>query len=177
VNGFSLDLLSPSQIWEMAGAFALQVVSGGISVYLLHYGGNKIVSAIRDRLWRKLLRLPVSYYDSRETGETISRLTNDTMLIKGLITEHLTGFFTGILSNVGALSVLFYMNWQLTLVMFIMFPIAALMMFPIGRSMYKISKSPQEEIAAFTSVVGRVVSEIRLVKASGAENIEYEQGT
>ncbi|MFC6233182.1 ABC transporter transmembrane domain-containing protein [Paenibacillus allorhizosphaerae] len=55
-------------------AFALQVVSGGILFYLLHYGGNKIVSAIRDRLWRKLLRMPVSSYDSRETGETISRL-------------------------------------------------------------------------------------------------------
>ncbi|HEU4963939.1 MAG TPA: ABC transporter transmembrane domain-containing protein, partial [Bacilli bacterium] len=86
VNGFSLGSLSAAQMIGMGGALLAQVVAGGISVYLLHFGGNKIVSAIRDRLWSKLLRLPVPYYDSKETGDTISRLTNDTAVIKGLIT-------------------------------------------------------------------------------------------
>ena len=176
VNGFSLGSLSTAQIVGMAGAFIAQVVSGGVSVYLLHYSGNKIVSSIRERLWSKLLRLPVPYYDNKSSGDTISRLTNDTALLKGLITEHVTGFFTGILSIIGALSILFYMNWQMTLIMLTVFPVAALIMVPIGRKMYSISKSTQEENARFTSVVNRVVSEIRLVKASGSEPVEYEQG-
>lgn len=176
VNGFSLGSLSTMQIVGMAAAFIAQVVSGGVSVYLLHYSGNKIVSSIRERLWSKLLRLPVPYYDNKSSGDTISRLTNDTALLKGLITEHVTGFFTGILSIIGALSILFYMNWQMTLIMLTVFPVAALIMVPIGRKMYSISKSTQAENARFTSVVNRVVSEIRLVKASGSEPAEYEQG-
>jgi len=176
VNGFSLGSLSTGQIVWMAAAFIAQVVSGGVSVYLLHYSGNKIVSSIRERLWSKLLRLPVPYYDNKSSGDTISRLTNDTALLKGLITEHVTGFFTGILSIIGALSILFYMNWQMTLIMLTVFPLAALIMVPIGRKMYSISKSTQAENARFTSVVNRVVSEIRLVKASGSEPAEYEQG-
>lgn len=176
VNGFSLGSLSTGQIVWMAAVFIAQVVSGGVSVYLLHYSGNKIVSSIRERLWSKLLRLPVPYYDNKSSGDTISRLTNDTALLKGLITEHVTGFFTGILSIIGALSILFYMNWQMTLIMLTVFPLAALIMVPIGRKMYSISKSTQAENARFTSVVNRVVSEIRLVKASGSEPAEYEQG-
>jgi ATP-binding cassette subfamily B protein AbcA/BmrA len=176
VNGFSLGSLSTVQIVGMAVAFLAQVVSGGVSVYLLHYSGNKIVSSIRERLWSKMLRLPVPYYDNKASGDTISRLTNDTALLKGLITEHVTGFFTGILSILGALSILFYMNWQMTLIMLTVFPVAALIMVPIGRKMYRISKDTQAENARFTSVVNRVVSEIRLVKASGSEPVEYEQG-
>lgn len=176
VNGFSLGSLSTAQITLMAAAFIAEVVSGGVSVYLLHYSGNKIVASIRERLWSKLLRLPVPYYDNQSSGDTISRLTNDTALLKGLITEHVTGFFTGILSIIGALSILFYMNWQMTLIMLTVFPVAALIIVPIGRKMYSISKSTQEENARFTSVVNRVVSEIRLVKASGSEPAEFEQG-
>lgn len=176
VNGFSFGSLSTGQIIGMGAAFLAQVVSGGVSVYLLHYGGNKIVSSIRERLWSKLLRLPVPYYDNKSSGDTISRLTNDTAILKGLITEHVTGFFTGILSIIGALTILFYMNWQMTLIMLTVFPVAALIMVPIGRKMYAISKSTQEENARFTSIVNRVVSEIRLVKASGSEPAEFEQG-
>jgi len=176
VNGFSFGSLGTGQIIGMAAAFIAQVVAGGLSVYWLHYSGNKIVSSIRERLWGKLLRLPVPYYDSKSSGETISRLTNDTAILKGLITEHITGFFTGILSVIGALAILFYMNWQMTLVMLIVFPAAALIMAPIGTRMYKISKETQAENAKFTSVINRVVSEIRLVKASGSEPMEYEQG-
>lgn len=176
VNGFSFGSLGAGQIIGIAAAFIAQVVAGGLSVYWLHYSGNKIVSSIRERLWGKLLRLPVPYYDSKSSGETISRLTNDTAILKGLITEHITGFFTGILSVIGALAILFYMNWQMTLVMLVVFPVAALIMAPIGSRMYKISKETQAENAKFTSVINRVVSEIRLVKASGSEPMEYEQG-
>ncbi|PWK15582.1 ABC transporter ATP-binding protein [Tumebacillus permanentifrigoris] len=176
VNGFSFGSLSTTQITGMAVALLVQLLSGGVSVYLLHYGGNKIVSAIRERLWRKLLRLPVPYYDSKETGDTISRLTNDTAIIKGLVTDHVTGFFTGILSIIGALAFMFSMNWKMTLVILAMFPLTFLVMVPVSRKMYQISKSTQAENAKFTSVISRVVSEIRLVKSSGSEPIEYEKG-
>ncbi|WP_082651980.1 ABC transporter ATP-binding protein [Gorillibacterium timonense] len=177
VNGFSLSSLGRGQIVGIVLAFLAQAVSGAVSVYLLHYSGNRIVSSIRERLWAKLLRLPVGYYDSKQTGDTVSRLTNDTAIIKGLITEQITGFFTGILSIVGSLAILFYMNWQMTLLMLVVFPLAAVILVPLGYKMYGISKSTQEETAGLTSVVNRVVTEIRLVKASGAEQAEYGEGT
>lgn len=138
--------------------------------------GQKVVAGLRDRLWRKFLVLPVSYYNENRTGESVSRMTNDTGILKTLISEHLASLFTGLISIVGSVLVLFYLNWKMTLVLFTVLPLSALILVPLGRQMYKISKGTQDETASFTAVLSGVLSEIRLVKSSGAEQKEYEAG-
>jgi ATP-binding cassette, subfamily B, bacterial AbcA/BmrA len=176
VDSFSVSSLSWGQVGGMAIAFVAQAIASGISVYLLNYAGQRVVAGIRDRLWKKLLVLSVGYYDNHQTGDTISRMTNDTSVIKGLIAEHMSGFITGIIAIIGSIIVLLYMDWKMTLIMFSVFPLAFLILFPLGRQMYKISKGMQAETASFTSVLNRVLSEIRLVKAANAEPGEYKEG-
>ncbi|WP_019914952.1 ABC transporter ATP-binding protein [Paenibacillus sp. HW567] len=176
VDGFSLASISRLQIAGIAGAFIAQTIAGGVSIYLLNYVGQKVVAGLRDRLWRKFLVLPVSYYNDNRTGESVSRMTNDTGIIKTLISEHLASLFTGIISIVGSISVLLYLNWKMTLVLFTVLPLSALILVPLGRQMYKISKGTQDETASFTATLSGVLSEIRLVKSSGAEEREYEAG-
>ncbi|UKS25818.1 ABC transporter ATP-binding protein/permease [Paenibacillus sp. HWE-109] len=177
VDSFSIDSLNWLQISGMAIAFVASAIASGVSVYLLNFAGQRVVAGIRERLWKKLLVLPVSYYDNHQTGDTISRMTNDTAVIKGLIAEHMSGFVTGIISIVGSIVVLIYMDWKMTLIMFSVFPIAFVILFPLGRQMFKISKGMQAETASFTSVLNRVLSEIRLVKAANAEPVEYKEGS
>ncbi|GIP21575.1 ABC transporter ATP-binding protein [Paenibacillus sp. J22TS3] len=176
VDGFSLSTISPVQIVLIAAAFIAQTIAGGVSIFLLNYAGQKVVATLRDRLWKKLLVLPVSYYDNNRTGETSSRMTNDTLILKTLISEHATSFFSGVISIVGSIGVLLYLNWRMTLIMFTVIPIAALILVPLGRQMYKISKGMQDETADFTSTINQVLSEVRLVKASNAEGREYANG-
>ncbi|USG67164.1 ABC transporter ATP-binding protein/permease [Brevibacillus ruminantium] len=176
VDSFTLDSISSGQIILLVLAFVAQAVAGGLSIYLLNDVGQSIVAALRDRLWKKLLVLPVAYYDNQRTGETISRMTNDTGVVKGLITDHLTSFFTGIISIIGSVAVLLYLDWQMTLTMLITVPLTLLVLIPLGRQMYKISKGLQDETASFTTVMSQVLSEIRLVKASNAEPHEYASG-
>lgn len=176
VDGFSLASVSKLQIALIAGAFIAQTVAGGVSIYLLNAAGQRMVAGLRDRLWRKFLVLPVSYYNENRTGESVSRMTNDTGILKTLISEHVASLFTGIISIVGSISVLLYLNWKMTLVLFTVLPLSALILVPLGRQMYKISKGTQDETASFTAVLSGVLSEIRLVKASGAEQKEYEAG-
>lgn len=177
VDNFSISSLNWLQISGMAIAFIASAVASGVATYLLNYSGQRVVAGIRDRLWKKLLVLPVRYYDNHQTGDTISRMTNDTAIIKGLIAEHTAGFITGTISIIGSIVVLLYMDWKMTLIMFSIFPIAFLILFPLGRQMYKISKGMQAETANFTSVLNRVLSEIRLVKAANAEPVEYKEGS
>ncbi|MEK8130645.1 ABC transporter ATP-binding protein [Paenibacillus filicis] len=176
VDNFTLSSLSPWQIVLIAAAFIGQAAASGFSLYLLSRIGQQVVANLRDRLWKKQLRLPVAYYDEHQTGETISRMTNDTGVLKGLITEHIASFFTGIISIIGALTMLFVLDWQMTLIMLIAIPLAAAVMVPLGRRIYEISKGLQAETAEFTSVLSRVLSEIRLVKSSNAEEREYHNG-
>ncbi|QAY66412.1 ABC transporter ATP-binding protein [Paenibacillus protaetiae] len=176
VDSFTLSELNGWQMAVLGLFFGMQALASGVSIYLLGKAGQYVVAQIRDRLWKKLLLLKMPYYDENRTGETVSRMMNDTAVVKGLITEHVTGFFTGIISIIGAVIILFTLDWRMTLLMLLAVPLTALIMFPIGRMMLRISKSMQDETASFTSTLNQAVSEIRLVKAYRAEGIEYESG-
>lgn len=103
-------------------------------------------------------------------------MTNDTTVVKGLISEHLSNFVTGIISIVGSMIVLFVLDWKMTLLMFTAIPLSVLILMPLGKKMHKISKGMQDETASFTAVLQQVLTEIRLVKASNAEASEYQNG-
>jgi len=176
IDHFSLRDININLIIWIIAAFLLQAVAGGISVYLLAKVGQHIIASLRELLWKKLLVLHVSYYDQHETGDTVIRMTNDTAIIRNLITEHLTGFITGLISIIGVILVLFYLDWPLTLVMFSIIPISIFILLPIGKKMAEISRGLQSETARFSANLTRVLSEIRLVKASNAEDVEYQKG-
>lgn len=176
VDNFSLDSLSPSIIIVLVVAFIGQAIAGGLSIYLLNYVGQHVVAQLRQRLWNKFVALPIPYYDAHRSGEMISRMTNDTAIVKDLITDHLTSFFTGIISMVGAVIILLFIDWKMTLIILIAAPLTLAILFPLGRQMRKISKGLQDETATFTAHISQVLSEVRLVKASNAEESEVTKG-
>lgn len=176
VNDFTIDDLNKTTIALLVGAIILQALSGGFSIYILNRIGQSVVAGMRDRLWKKLLVLPVNYFDENPSGETVSRMTNDTTVVKTLISEHLANFLSGIISIIGAMIVLFILDWRMTTAMFIAIPLAAAVLIPLGRKMYKISKNTQLETSKFTALLTQVLSEIRLVKSSNSEKIEYNNG-
>ncbi|MFP4956412.1 multidrug resistance ABC transporter ATP-binding protein/permease BmrA [Bacillus subtilis] len=176
VDGFSMSNLSGTQIGLIALVFFVQAGLSAYATYALNYNGQKIISGLRDLLWKKLIKLPVSYFDTNASGETVSRVTNDTMVVKELITTHISGFITGIISVIGSLTILFIMNWKLTLLVLVVVPLAALILMPIGRKMFSISRETQDETARFTGLLNQILPEIRLVKASNAEDVEYGRG-
>jgi ATP-binding cassette subfamily B protein AbcA/BmrA len=176
INDFSVSSLNAERITLLVVAIIVQALASGFSIYLLNRIGQSVVAGIRDQLWKKLLVLPVSYFDDHPSGETVSRMTNDTTVVKGLISEHLSNFVTGIISIVGSMIVLFVLDWKMTLLMFTEIPLSVLILMPLGKKMHKISKGMQDETASFTAVLQQVLTEIRLVKASNAEASEYQNG-
>ncbi|KEZ48303.1 ABC transporter ATP-binding protein [Metabacillus indicus] len=176
IDDFSFESIGAFHILLLLSAFVAQAITSGISIYLLNYVGQHVVAKLRERLWKKHIHLPVSFYDQHKTGEMISRMTNDTAILKGLITDHITNFFTGIIAIIGSFGILLYLDWQMTLIMLALIPLSILILLPLGRKMYKVSKGLQDETARFTSLLSEVLSHVRLVKSSNAETKEYESG-
>jgi ATP-binding cassette, subfamily B, bacterial AbcA/BmrA len=176
IDGFTVSSLNKTTIILLVGAFIAQTIASGFSIYLINYTGETVVSRLREQVWQKLLHLTIPYYDRHRTGETVSRITNDTAIVKGLITEHTANFFNGIISITGSVALLLYLDWKMTLIIFILLPLAVSIMIPLGRQMFKNSKRLQDETAQFTAFITQVLSEIRLVKSSNAEQLEYEKG-
>ncbi|WP_404332479.1 ABC transporter ATP-binding protein [Mesobacillus maritimus] len=176
VDGFSVSSISVSLMFLIGGVFILQAVIDGISTYLLAAVGQKIVARLRERMWLKLLRLPVTYFDKTQSGESVSRVVNDTGIVRDLISQHFPRFITGIISIIGALIILLIMDWKMTLLMLVSVPITMVIMIPLGRKMAKISRGLQDETAVFTGNVQQTLSEIRLMKSSTAEDYEETKG-
>jgi ATP-binding cassette, subfamily B, bacterial AbcA/BmrA len=176
VDKAASSALETSVIVILILAFMLQAISGGISSYMIMYVGEIVVSRLRSNLWRKVLFLEVPYFDKHQSGETMSRITQDTNTIKTLVTQHLVSFLTGIVSIVGSILILLFIDWKMTLVMILAVPFSLLLIIPLGRKMYRISKATQDELASFSGELGRVLGEIRLVKMYSAENVEVEKG-
>ena len=160
----------------LLAAFIIQTAAGGVSFYFLMYIGENLVAGIRRKLWDHVLRLPVSFFDANQSGETLSRITQDTTTIKTVITNHLVTFISGIVSIIGSIIILFMLDWRMTSIMLGIIPISLLILMPLGRKMYKVSRSTQDEMASFSGNLGRVLSEIRLVKSYNGEALEKEKG-
>ncbi|XOJ00223.1 ABC transporter ATP-binding protein [Paenibacillus polymyxa] len=176
IDGLTTSALNKSVILLLLGAFVIQAIASGISIYMLNYAGQRVVATLRTKLWNKVLSLRMPYFDRNRTGDTMSRITNDTSQIMTLIADYLVSFVSNIVAVVGGVALLFYLDWVMSLIILSLVPLTLLILLPVGKKMYKISKKQQDEMAGLTSVLSQVIGEIRLVKAYGTEKQESEAG-
>lgn len=176
VDGFSGISINGTLIAIIAAVFLLQAVIDGVSTYMLAAVGQRIVARLREKMWEKLIRLPVSYFDKQQSGESVSRVVNDTGIVKDLISQHFPQFITGVISIIGAIIILLIMDWKMTLLMLVSVPLTMVIMMPLGSKMAKISRGLQDETATFSGKIQQTISEIRLMKSSTAECFEEEKG-
>ncbi|MCR6109720.1 ABC transporter ATP-binding protein [Bacillus sp. A301a_S52] len=160
----------------MASILIGQLIMSSFALYTMNYIGQKTVLYLREQTWDKILHLPISFFDQNHSGNLMSRMTNDTLILKDFITEQLIPFLSGVISIFGSIILLLIIDWKMTVLMMIIIPLVMMIMVPLGKSMYKISSSLQDETASFQGELGRVLSDIRLVKSSLAENQEKETG-
>lgn len=176
IDGFDTDMFSSGIIVLIISVFLLSAILDGVSYYILARVGQTVISRLREIVWDKFLMLPVSYFDRTKSGESVSRVVNDTAIIKDLITSHFPQLIGGIMSVAGSVVILFVLDWRMSLIMFISVPVSILVIMPLGRKMSRISRALQDETAKFTGSVQETLSEIRLMKSFNGEAYERQKG-
>lgn len=174
VDKFSVSSINWGMIAIFGSIFLVNALLSGIGLYLLSKIGGKIIYAIRSLLWEHIIQLKMPFFDKNESGQLMSRLTDDTKVINEFISQKLPNLLPSVLTLIGSLVMLFIMDWKLTLLTFITIPVFILIIVPLGRVMQKISTNTQSEIANFSGLLGRVLTEMRLVKVSNTERLELD---
>ena len=174
VDKFSVSRINWGMIAIFGSIFLVNALLSGIGLYLLSKIGEKIIYAIRSLLWEHIIQLKMPFFDKNESGQLMSRLTDDTKVINEFISQKLPNLLPSVLTLIGSLVMLFIMDWKLTLLTFITIPVFILIIVPLGRVMQKISTNTQSEIANFSGLLGRVLTEMRLVKVSNTERLELD---
>lgn len=113
--------------WEkicwIAFIILIQVIFSVGALYLMSCIAQKVIMELRNALWCKVLHLPTEYFDRNETGEIMSRVTNDTMVISEFITNDFLSAITGIISIVGSICLIFAVDWKMAGIMLGLVPI------------------------------------------------------
>ncbi|MBL7572657.1 ABC transporter ATP-binding protein [Staphylococcus saccharolyticus] len=174
VDKFSVSSINWGMIAIFGAIFLVNALLSGVGLYLLSKIGEKIIYAIRSLLWEHIIQLKMPFFDKNESGQLMSRLTDDTKVINEFISQKLPNLLPSVLTLIGSLVMLFIMDWKLTLLTFITIPVFIFIMIPLGRVMQRISTHTQSEIANFSGLLGRVLTEMRLVKVSNTERLELD---
>lgn len=176
IDGFSLSSLSIPFISLIIATFILQALLSSLSMYLLAAVGQKIVADLREKMWVKLIRLPVTFFDKTSSGQMASRVVSDTGIVRAVVSEHFPQSIAGIFSIIGSIILLLLMDWKMTLLMLITIPLILVIIIPLGKQMTEISRGLQDETALFTGNSQQTLGDIRLMKVSTAESIEEKKG-
>jgi subfamily B ATP-binding cassette protein MsbA len=131
---------------------------------------NGVVRDMRNKMYDKVLRLPLSYYSEERKGDIMSRMTADVQEVEWSIMQSLEMIFrepVTILMYLGAMVVL---NLQLSLFSLILLPLSAIMIGKIGKSLKRSSTKSKEKLGLLLSIMEETLGGLRIIKGFNAEN-------
>lgn len=130
---------------------------------------NGVVRDLRNKIYRKLIALPLGYYNEERKGDIMARVTGDVTEIETSIMNSLEMLFKNPILIIISLTVMVYMSWSLTLFVLLMLPIAGIITGRIGRSLKKPSRRGQNKMGEVLSTIDESLSGLPIVKAFNAE--------
>ena len=143
--------------------------------YLMSYVGQRIVADLREKLYHHLQYLSLSFFTKTPTGILISRLTNDVTLIQGAVSSAITTVLRDSFTIIALTVVVFYRDWKLACIAFIILPLAAIPIVKFGKKLRKFSIKGQIRMGFITSLLQETISGNRIVKAFTMEDYEYRR--
>ncbi|HJU38266.1 MAG TPA: ABC transporter transmembrane domain-containing protein, partial [Tahibacter sp.] len=169
---------NPTTIFWMPIVIVSLFVVRGIATWFTDYGvariGRGVVHRLREEIFGRYLAMPASFFDREPSGQLLSRVTFTVEQVANASTEAVKVIVLDSLMVAGMICVMLYHSWQLTLTLFIMAPLIALVVWFVGRRYRRIARRIQDSVGSVTGIVEEVVGGQREVKVFGGRR--YETG-
>ena len=147
------------------GIAVMQSIMAMGQSYLTTRLSQQIIADFRTHLFRHLQTLSLSFFAKRRTGEILSRLMNDVGVIQNLVTETPLDSAKHLVTLIGGIGFLLYMNWKLCLLIVFLLPILVLVARVFGKRLKSLSTQIQDQTASLSTLIEEVISGIRVVKS------------
>jgi subfamily B ATP-binding cassette protein MsbA len=152
----------------------IQGLATFVSVYGSNWLGNKVVFDLRAEMFRKLLALPTSFFESNASGVVVSRFTFDATQVALGTSSVATVIIKDGLSIAALMGYLLYLNWKLTLLTFVIAPPIMFVVGTVSRRLRAMSQGAQEAMGDLNQVLNETTAGIKVVKVFGGQ--AYEDG-
>jgi subfamily B ATP-binding cassette protein MsbA len=143
--------------------------------YLTTSVGQWIAYDLRGTIYAHVQKLSLAFHDQKRIGDLISRVTSDIDAIQSFITSGLLSVLVNIITLVGMIAVMAYLNWEFTLIALSVAPVLFFVVFTYTRRIKKAAREVRKKEGEITSVVEEVLSSIRVVKAFAREDYEVRR--
>ena len=158
---------------HIALAMAATIACTALSQWLMNVVNNRItfqvVRDMRVRVFEQLEILPLKYMDAHRPGDAISRITTDVEQFSDGLLMGFTQLFTGVLTILGTLGVMLYIDWRIALVVVALTPLSIFVARFIATHTYSMFRVQSETRAEMTSLVEELIGNEHLVRAFGYE--------
>lgn len=170
----------PLQVLKFAcfavlGIAVLDAVCTYAEKYLTTSVGQWVTHDLRRALYSHLQRLSLAYHDNKRTGDLISTVTSDIDSIQSFITSGLLGVLINLITLLGMVGVMFYLNWRFTLIALSVAPVLFTIVFTYTRRIKAASRAVRKKEGEIVSVIEEVLGSIRVVKAFAREDYELKR--
>ena len=139
-----------------------------MAMYFLAVVRNGVVRDLRNALYKKILILPLSYYNEQRKGDIIARMTNDVQEVEWSIMSSLEMAFRDPITMVAYLVFMFVISPSLSIFVLVLLPVSALIIGRIGKSLKCTSDKSQKKMGFILSMIEETISGLRIVKAFNA---------
>lgn len=143
--------------------------------YLMAYIAQKVIIDIRGAIYNKLQKLPISYFEKRQTGTVMSYVTNDVAAMQAGLADHVIDMVTEGVILIGSFAMMCWLHWKLTLLTLIIVPLVGYTMNIFGRKLKKTSFTMQERVAEITSLLQEALTAIRVIRSFVREDYEIDR--
>jgi subfamily B ATP-binding cassette protein MsbA len=139
------------------------------NTYCMQWVSNKVVTDIRGQLFNKMVRLSMDFFNKMRSGLLMSRITNETRVVQMALTAVSSDIFKQPVLIVGAISVLFLMDWKFTLITLVLFPTCLLPLRIYGSRARKALRGQFEGMGEMVVTMQETFAGIRVIKAFARE--------
>lgn len=149
--------------------FAVRGVCRFIYDATIKLAGQNAIQDIRNDLYRKTIYQDMAFYNRQSTGSLISTMTNDIGMMQSGMANVVCGLFRDLISFISLLGVIFYRNWQLAILCFIVLPITIYPAQLIGKKIKNSTRRSLDVMGAIGAILQETFSGIKVIKAFGLQ--------
>lgn len=157
------------------GLMLIRGVAGFVSTYTMRVVARRVVEDFRKEMFSRLMLLPVHYFDARSSGALVSKFTYDVERLSSATTRSWMNVLRDILTVIGLIGYMLYLDWRLTLVFASILPFVTLYLKKVTPKLKSNANNVQYSMGQLTKSTEEAISGQRIVKIFGAQNFEYQR--
>jgi subfamily B ATP-binding cassette protein MsbA len=151
---------------------AVSAVSTYAEKYLTTSVGQRVMHDLRHTVYNHIQRLSLAFFEQQKTGDLIIRMTSDIDAVQDFVSSALLGILVNVLTLLGMLGVMFYLDWRFTLIALSVAPALFLVVYSFTRRIKRAARMVKKKEGEIASVVQESLSAVRLIKAFAREDFE-----